>query len=320
LDLGLRFWRRARLSGGVRADLLSVTVNDRLGYDAPAGQASAATLPGANRAAQGMLVSPRLSAEYDFVPELTAVVAYGEGFRSLEAAANGQNAAATSNPGPSIPDGAQPYSKVRGYEAGFRARTRGERFSATCSVFETRVARELVFEASSGAFTPEGASVRRGLVASVVSKPFQWLLASVAATISSATFTSSAPEDSHFVPGVPPLLLRGELSAHGRLGRVRQKPLGGRIGAGYTFLSGRHLSDANLGPSDHVLNGHAALRYEHWELGVEGFNLLGLRYADDRQYYVSNWSARAGTAPASAATHVSAAPPLTVLGSLALFF
>jgi hypothetical protein len=85
-------------------------------------------------------------------------------------------------------------------------------------------------------------------------------------------------------------------------------------------LSGRHLSDANLGPSDHVLNGHAALRYEHWELGVEGFNLLGLRYADDRQYYVSNWSARAGTAPASAATHVSAAPPLTVLGSLALFF
>jgi hypothetical protein len=101
---------------------------------------------------------------------------------------------------------------------------------------------------------------------------------------------------------------------------VRQKPLGARVGAGYTFLSRRHLSDAVVGPSDHVLNGHAALRYDAWELGVEGFNLLGLRYADDRQYYVSNWSARPGAAPANAATHVSAAPPLTVLGTLALFF
>jgi len=320
LDVGLRFWARARLSGGVRADLMSVSVNDRLGYDVPAGQAPAATLPGANRAAQGLVVSPRLTAEYDFVPELTAVLAYGEGFRSLGAAASAESTAATAGSMPSIQDGVRPYSKVRAYEAGFRAHTRGERFSATCSVFETRVASELVFEASSGVFTAEGASVRRGLVASLVSRPFQWLLASVAATISSATFTSSAPGEPHFVPGVPPLLVRGDLSAHGRLARVRQKALAGRIGAGYTFLSGRHLSDERVGPSDHVLNGHAALRYDHWELGVEGFNLLGRHYADDRQDYVSNWSVQPGTAAASGATHVSAAPPLTVLGTLALFF
>jgi hypothetical protein len=53
---------------------------------------------------------------------------------------------------------------------------------------------------------------------------------------------------------------------------------------------------------------------------VEGYNLLNLRYADDREYYVSNWSLRSGTPLASPATHLSAAPPLTVLGTAAVFF
>ncbi len=320
LDLGLRFWRRARLSGGVRADLLSVSVNDRLGYDVPPAQAAPGALPGSNRAAQGVALSPRVTAEYDFVRELSAVVSYGEGFRSLEATANVATSAGISGEGPSIQDGGKPYSKVRSYEAGFRARTRNENFSAACSAFETHVANELVFEAASGGFSTEGASVRRGLVGSAVAKPFPWLLVSVAASVSAATFTTLAPGVSHFVPNIPPLLFRSDVSAHGVLAKVRGQPLGGRVGLGYTFLAGRHLTDAIVSPADHLLNGHAALRYEHVELGVEGYNLLALRYADDREYYVSNWSVRPGTPLAAPATHVSAAPPLTVLGTLTLFF
>jgi hypothetical protein len=129
-----------------------------------------------------------------------------------------------------------------------------------------------------------------------------------------------APGVSHFVPNIPPLLFRADVSAHGPLGLARGKPIGGRIGFGYTFLAGRHLTDTIVGPADHVLNGHAALRYDRFELGVEGYNLLDLKYADDREYYVSNWSVRPGTPLAAPATHVSAAPPLTVLGTLAVFF
>src|SRR5205814_2347307 len=162
--------------------------------------------------------------------------------------------------------------------------------------FETHVANELVFEATSGGFATQGASVRRGLVGSAIAKPLPWLLASLAGSISNSTFTTLAPGISHYVPNIPPLLFRTDLTAHGAL-----------LGLGYTFLAGRHLTDALVGPADHVLNGHAALRYERVELGVEGYNLLALQYADDREYYVSNWSVRPGTPLAAPARHLSAA-------------
>jgi iron complex outermembrane receptor protein len=321
MDLGLRFWKHARLSGGVRADVLSVAVNDRLGYDIPPAQAAAGALPGSNRAAQGTAVSPRVTAEYDVVPALTVVASYGEGFRSLEATANVATSAGISGEGPSIQDGSKPYSKVRSYEAGFRARTPHERFTATISAFETHVANELVFEATSGGFSTEGPSIRRGFVASAVAKPFPWLLASLASSLSTATFTTLAPGVSHYVPNIPPLLFRADVSAHGPLSSVRGKPLTGRVGLGYTFLAGRHLTDRIVGPANNVLNGHAALRYQQLEVGVEGYNLLALQYADDLESYVSNWSLHPGTPLADRPqTHLSAAPPLTVLGTVALYF
>jgi iron complex outermembrane receptor protein len=320
LDAGLRFWKRARLSGGVRADLLSVSVNDRLGYDVPANQAAAGALPGSNRSAQGVALSPRVTAEYDFVPELTGVVSYGEGFRSLQAIANVATPAGISGEGPSIQEGGKPYSKVRSYEVGLRAKARGERYRASLSAFETHVQNELVFEATSGGFSTEGASIRRGIVASLVARPVTWLLASLAGSVSESTFSTLAPGISHYVPNIPPLLFRADVSVHHALKLQSGKPITGRLGFGYTFLAARHLTDRIEGPADHVLNGHAALRYDHFELGVEGYNLLARHYADDREYYASNWSLSSGTALANSATHLSAAPPLTILGTCAVFF
>ena len=221
---------------------------------------------------------------------------------------------------PSIREGGKPFSKIRSYEAGLRARTRSERYTGTLSIFQTHVENELVFEATSGGFSTQAASIRRGLVGSAVAKPWPWLLASLAGSVTEATFTTLAPGVSHYVPNIPPLLFRADVSVQGTLRVLRGRPLGGRIGAGYTFLAGRHLTDRISGPADHVLNGHAALRYDRFELGVEGYNLLGLKYADDRQYYVSNWSLQPGTPLAASARHFSAAPPLTVLGTISLFF
>ena len=50
------------------------------------------------------------------------------------------------------------------------------------------------------------------------------------------------------------------------------------------------------------------------------YNVLGLKYADDEEYYVSNWSFSPGQQPASAGVHIVAAPPRTVLGTVALLF
>jgi iron complex outermembrane recepter protein len=319
VDIDLRAWKRVRLSGGVRADLLTVSVNDRLGYDIPASEQTGA-IPGASRATQGLALSPRATLEYTIISELITVVSYGEGFRSLGANATVATSQGIAGAGPTIQEGATPYSKVRSGEAGLRFQTKDERYSVTGSAFATWVQNELVFEATSGGYSTEGESFRRGVVASAIAKPFDWLLASVAASVASSTFTTLVPGISHYVPNVPPVLFRADLTARGTLTQISGTPLTGRVGIGYTYLAGRHLTDTVTGPSNNILNANTAVRYRNVEVGIEGYNLLNLRYADDASYYVSNWSTQPGTALASGATHLSMAPPLTVLGSVAVYF
>jgi iron complex outermembrane recepter protein len=318
-DLDLRLWKRARFSGGVRADLLGVSIDDHLQNVVPAGLAPLGALPGAVRAVQGVAAGPRVTAEYDVTPEIAAVVSYGEGFRSLAASSN----PASSSPGsaqPNLQEGSTPYSKVRSLEGGFRARLLDERYTATVSAFETWVGNEVVFEATSGGLATENPSLRRGIVGSVVARPWEWLLVSTAASVTTATFTTLVFGVSHYVPNIPPILVRADVTARHKLADLGHRSLTGRIGVGYTFLAGRHLTDATIGPSYHVLNANVALRYGGIELGLDTYNLLNLRYADDEEAFVSNWSVKPTTPLASAATHLSAAPPLTLLGTLGLYF
>jgi TonB family protein len=323
LDVDLRFWKRLRIAGGVRADLLQVSVDDRLKYDVPASQASSA-IPGAIRGTQGVSIGPRVTAEYDITREIAPVVSYGEGFRSLDATANVATSAATAGAGPSIQEGSMPYSKVRAGEAGVRAQTVDQRYTATVAFFETWIANELVSEPTSGGFTTEGPSLRRGVLGSAVVKPFEWLLASVAATVTSGTFSTLVVGVIHYIPQVPPVVVRVDVTARGKLATIADRPLTGRVGIGYTYLAPRYLTEVNSairGPSNNVLNANGALRYANVELGVDAFNVLGLRYADDEEWYTSNWSVTPGPHLASSAVHIlSAAPPLEVLGTLALYF
>jgi hypothetical protein len=101
---------------------------------------------------------------------------------------------------------------------------------------------------------------------------------------------------------------------------LREVPLTGRIGVGYTMLAGRHLTDTVIGPTYHVVNAGTALRYDAVEFSVDVYNVLGSKNPDDEQVYVSNWSFVPGQQPASMATHLTAAPPRTVLGTLSLYF
>jgi iron complex outermembrane recepter protein len=304
LDVDLRLFRRLRISGGPRADLLLVGIDDRLANLVPAGTAPPNALPGAVRDAEGIAAGPRLSAAYEGSRDITPVVSYGEGFRSLDAQ--------------SLGEGSTPYSKIRSVEAGFRAQTPREAYTTSLALFETWVGNELVFEAAAGGLETESASIRRGVVGSFVAKPFDWLLASTALSVTDATFSTLVAGVGHYVPNIPPVLFRIDVAARGRIGTVRGVPLNGRVGVGYTFLSGRHLTDTVIGPASNILNAKAALRWGLLEVGVDGYNVLGLRYADDAEVYVSNWSLKPGQQIASVATHITAAPPLTVLGTVGL--
>jgi hypothetical protein len=296
VDLDVRILRRLRVSGGLRADLLSLSIRDRLGPP-----------PGSLRDVLGVAAGPRVTIAYELTPGITSVVSYGEGFRSLDAS--------TLKEGDS-----QPYSKVRSIEAGVRVQTAKERYTTTVAVFATWVGNELVFEPAAGGLETEHASLRRGVVGSVVAKPVDWLLASTALSVTSATFSTLVAGIGHYVPSVPSVLFRADVTARGALARVRGKALAGRAGLGYTLLGGRHVTDTLVGPLNNVLNASAGLRYGWIEVGVDAYNVLGLQYPDDEQLYVSNWSLRPGQQPPSEARHITAAPPRTVLGTVSLYF
>ncbi len=324
LDLDARFWKKLRISGGVRADFLDVVINNNLAGVAPPIPTGA--LQGSVTNVSGVAPGPRGTIAYEALPELTPVISAGEGFRSLDAGSltlcNAPTIKLTGVPSslqlPCVPG--SPYSQVISFEGGVRSDIAGGRFVTSLTAFQTNVANELVFEVASGGLTTETASTRRGIVGSFVARPTDWLLVSTALSVQTATFNTLVVGTSHYVPNVPAVLWRTDANVHGELLRFRGAPVTGRAGVGYTLLGGRHVNDNIIAPTNNVLNALASVRYRFVELGFDMFNVLGLQYADDMEYYVSNWSFKTGQQPASAATHIVAAPPRTALGTLTLYF
>lgn len=319
LDLDLRFWKKLRLSGGARVDFLDVGIDDKLAGVVP--PVAAGALRGSFMNVAGVAPGPRVTVAYEALPELTPVVSAGEGFRSLDAASltrcNAAVASSTELP-PCKPG--SPYSQVTSFELGLRSAVAEGRYTTTLTAFQTNVANELVFAVDSGGYETERASKRRGLLASFVARPTSWLLASTALSVQTATYDTLVVGSSHYVPSVPSVLLRADVNAHGELLRFANTPITGRAGVGYTLLGPRHVNDAIESPTENVLNALASVRYGFVELGVDTYNVLGLKYADDVAYFVSNWSFRPGQQRASGAVHVVPAPPRTTLGTLSLYF
>lgn len=296
VDLDVRIARRLRVSGGPRVDALSVSVDDRLPPIAASRSRSRSTF--------GAVMSPRATVAYD-AGFISPALSYGEGFRSVDAQ--------------SVAEGVgRPYSKVRSAEAGVSMKAPS--YSASAAYFETHVQDELVFEAEAGGLETQKASTRRGLVASVVSTPRPWLLISSALSVVRAVYDTKRTGTARLVPSVPPVLARTDVALRGTLTEVGHRPLVGRVGLGYTFLSPRPLTDQVRSAASHIMNASAALLYDHVEVGVDAYNVLGLRYPDEAAVYASNFSVAPGPHLASIATHETPAPPTTILGTVSAFF
>jgi iron complex outermembrane recepter protein len=323
VDVDARFWEKLRISGGVRADFLDVAINDNLAGVVPPIPSGA--LPGSATNVTGVAPGPRGTIAYDAIPELTPVVSAGEGFRSLDAASltlcNAPTVKVTGvSPYDVLPcKPGDPYSRVTSFEAGLKSDIGKGRFVTTLTAFQANVANELVFEVDSGGLTTEGASTRRGIVGSFLARPNGWLLASSALSLQTAHFNTLFVGTSHYVPNVPTFLLRTDVNAHGTLFRVHGVPLTGRAGIGYTLLGQRHVNDVILAPAKNILNAQASLRYRFVELGVDMYNVFGLEYPDDEEYFVSNWSQLPGQQRASPGIHIVAAPPRTTVATLTLY-
>jgi hypothetical protein len=324
LDVDVRLWKKLRISGGARADFLDVAITNNLAGVVPPIPNGA--LVGSSTNVAGVAPGPRGTIAYEVLPELTPVISAGEGFRSLDAGSltlcNAPTIKLTGVPSSQIPPCApgSPYSQVTSFEGGIRSDVARGRYTSTLTAFQTNVANELVFEVASGGLTTEQASTRRGIVGSFLARPTSWLLASTALSIQTATFDTLVIGTSHYVPNVPAYLWRTDVNAHGALFRIQGAPVTGRAGVGYTLIGGRHVNDTIIAPTNNIVNVLASARYRFVEVGVDVYNLLGLKYADDEEYYVSNWSQKPGQNPASDAVHIIAAPPFTALGTVSLYF
>jgi hypothetical protein len=320
IDLDVRLWKRLRLSGGVRADFLDVAVNNKLsGVVAPIPEGA---LQGAQTTISGVAPGPRVTVAYEANPAFVPVASAGMGFRSLSATSLTLCNTAVVAPNRRLPpcEPGSPYSQVTSFEAGFRSILGGGRYTTTLTAFQTSVANELVFTVDSGGYETERASIRRGIVGSFLARPRPWLLASTALSLQRATFDTLVASTSHYVPNIPSFLWRTDVNANGRLLLIKDAPLTGRVGVGYTLIGGRHVNDAIVAPTNNILNLLASVRYRFVELALDMYNVLGLQYADDMAYFTSNWSLQPGQGRASTAVHIAAAAPRTTLATLTLNF
>lgn len=324
-DVLLEPARWARLRGGLRADLLVFDVDDRLGNFIPAAQKET-HIVGFRRTAAGVAFGPRATLEVDPLPRLRLSASYGHGYRSPQALwlEDGENA---------------PFTAVRSYEVGATFRPGGG-LSATAAAYETRLSEDVEADPTEGGrMRLIGPTTRRGVVLYFQAAPSPMLVSTVSATFTHATKDAPpapTPEDPSpsYVPGeplpfVPPVVVRADLSLRRELVAIAGAPVEGRLGYGATFLSPQPLPRAQRAAPVFVMDASLAFRRRlgagggdapsrPWiEVGVEAQNLLDAEYADAEYSFVSSWP----TTPVPSrlpARHISAGPPLTILGNVTL--
>jgi hypothetical protein len=117
------------------------------------------------------------------------------------------------------------------------------------------------------------------------------------------------------LPYVPPVVLRADVSGEHALTHLRDAPLTGRLGVGYSYWSPRPLPFGQQAAPVSVLDAELALRYRMLSLSLSCLNLLGTKYAAMELSYASNFNP---DAPPSRlpARHVMAGAPRTLLLTL----
>ena len=312
LDTHLQLFGRVHLRGGVRADALHFDVEDRLGNFIPAFQPQT-HLPGYRRTALGFSFGPRASLEVKLWPFLSAIAAYGEGYRSPQARQleEGENA---------------PFAKLHAAEGGLRLRL-GATVSATAAVYATFLDQDLAFDPGSGSLTRIGPTRRAGFVGEVTARPVPYLFASASLTYVQATLRAPPPatadnpapafKTGQLLPYVPPLVGRVDLGLSGALFGSGDDALHGEMGLGTSLLSSRPLPYGQFSPTVWLVSLAFELHYRLLTLGLVVDNLLDRRYAASEYSFVSDWGTRE-VPSLLPARHFAAGAPRTITATLTL--
>lgn len=307
-DLEFTFAERVRLNAGVRASLLLYEVEDRLGNFVPTVRPTDSFIMGFRRSAAGFAVGPRTSAAVEVAEGLSLHVAYGEGFRSPQAR--------------TLDDGEEaPFTKVRSADVGATWEL-DDLLRLSVAGYWTRLSDDIAFEPREGRQERVGASRRLGATIYLQANPVDWMVGALSLTYVDAELlepppaTADDPEPAfksgQNLPYVPPVVLRLDLGAEHELARIGGRPLTGKLGAGYSYLSPRPLPFGGFAEPVHLVDASATLRYALVDVGVSLFNLLDNRYAASEFVFTSNWAPE-GVPSRVPSRHLSAGAPFTFL-------
>ncbi len=313
LDWNLTRYVEARL--GLRADLLSYEIDDRLANFAPLTRPQDTFIVGFRRSAAGLAWGPRGSIKVQLAPEWSLLAAYGEGYRSPQAR--------------TLEDGDEsPFTKVRSADVGVHFDW-AHWLHWTVAGYYTRLSDDVAFDAGEGRMERVGASERRGVVLHAYSRPFEWLVAAASLTFVDANLlepqvaTTEEPqppfEAGQALPYVPPLVLRMDVGVKRQLSAaLGANSLIGHIGAGLSYISARPLPYADAADPVALLDLGAGVAWGPVQLGLELFNLLDAGYAAVAYNFASDWDPNDGVRARTPARHIAAGSPRAWLLSLGL--
>lgn len=314
-DFDGAFTQYLQVRAGVRADVLSYDVDDRLGNFAPLTRPQDSFIPGFRRSALGLAWGPRASAEVRPLEWLSLLAAYGQGYRSPQARL--------------LEDGEEaPFSTVRSADVGVRFDF-GDPLRLTLGGYSTRLSDDVAFDAAEGRLERIGATERVGAVLHAVTRPLGGLVGSLSVTFVDATLLEPPPptaeepqpafSEGQSLPFVPPIVVRADLGAqHAFIEGLGGRDFDGRAGLGFSFLSSRPLPYGDFADPVALLDASAALAWGPIELRFELFNALSASYAAVEYSFPSDWDPNDGVRPRTPARHTAAGAPLSCMLSLGL--
>jgi iron complex outermembrane recepter protein len=309
VDLHWREWLKLRL--GYRADLLGYEVEDRLGNRAPATRPDDSYVIGYRRSSMGLAYGPRVSADFEPWSVLTLHASYGQGYRSPQAR--------------TLADGEPtPFSKVHSADLGLRWQLL-ETTQLTVSAYHTQLSDDVAFDATEGRLERVGATVRRGGVVHLETRPVSGVVGAFSVTYVDAELREPPPATAEEpnppfkagqnLPFVPPLVARADVGAQRDLTRWWDMPLRGKLGVGVSALSSRPLPYGYFGQAFGLLDASAGVGLGAGELVLSVYNALDAVYPASEYSFVSAWEPEQ---PASRVPvrHVVAGAPRTLMLSL----
>ncbi len=312
-DLDWSFGKYVRYRLGMRADLLTYEIDDRLGNFAPLTRDQDTFIMGYRRSALRTAFGPRTSIEVLPVHWLALLAAYGEGFRSPQAR--------------QLDDGEEtPFTKVRSADVGARFDF-GDPLSFVVGGYLTRLSDDVAFDASEGRLERIGASERLGICTHAVTRPWPWFIGSASVTFVDATLLEPPPpsadepqppfEEGQKLPFVPPVVVRADTAVSRTLvDDVWGESVGGKVGLGFSYLSSRPLPYGAYADPVGLLDASAGVTWGPADLSLEMFNLLDTEYAAIEYSFPSDWDPNDGVRPRAPARHTAAGAPLSWLVSL----